>query len=518
MNRHMWTLLVIAAVLGLGTAGSVAWVLASQQERRDEHGHEEHGHEPERDGKADHDGHLGEERDDHANDAREEHAEDEHAEEGVVHLEEVELREFGVETRTAGSGRLGVTLSVPGKVVMPTDRIAHVVPRVPGFARKVLAGLGDRVREGQVMAVLVSTELGTAKVEFLAAEQELHLARTDLERTRTLHDNALRLLDLLAESPSLEELEAVNGTAAGEYRSRLVSAYADLVFARTTYRREKSLYEKKISSGEEFLAAENEYKKALAEQASARDEVAFEIKKSLQETGRTQDVAQLALRAAEQRLHVLGLDEKAVEALAAGKEPEEHLAWYEIRAPVTGVVIEQHITRGEVLGDDTDAYVVADLSSVWVDLSVFPKNVNDVKTGMRVIVSTGDGGVTEGKVTYVSPVVDEETRAGLARVLLPNRDRRWKPGMFVTGELVVSETEVGVMVPKSALQTLEGRPTVFVREGEGFEPRPVSLGHKNELEVEIVAGLQAGEEYVSEGAFALKAHMGKASFGDGHNH
>lgn len=479
-------------------------------EEHEEHPGEEH-HDEETEG---HDEHAEEEHGDHD----EEHGHDEHEEEGVVHLEEDELREFGVKIQTAGSGRLGMSLAVPGKVVMPTDRIAHVVPRVPGFARQVLAGLGDRVREGQLLAVLVSTELGTAKVEFLAAAQELQLARTDLERTRTVHDNVRNLFDLLAGDPSLEELEAGNGTAAGEYRSRLVTAYADLVFARETYQREKALYDKKISSREEFLAAENAYKKAQAEQSSARDEVAFQTKKALLEAERTKDVAQLSLRAAEQRLHVLGLDEKAVGALAAGTEPEERLAWYELRAPIAGVVIEQHITRGEVLGDDTDAFVVAALDSVWVDLSVFPKNVNDVTTGMRAIVSTGDGVVTEGKVTYVSPVVDEETRAGLARVLLPNRDGRWKPGMFVTGELVLREEKVAVVVPATALQNLDGQPTVFVREGEGFRPRAVRLGHKNELKVEIVAGLKPGEAYVADGAFALKAHLGKANLGDGHNH
>jgi cobalt-zinc-cadmium efflux system membrane fusion protein len=204
--------------------------------------------------------------------------------------------------------------------------------------------------------------------------------------------------------------------------------------------------------------------------------------------------------------------------LAAGKEPEDQLARYKILAPFSGIVIEQHITRGEVLSDSSDAYVVADLGSIWVDLSVFPKNVNEVGKGMKAIISTGEGHTAAGKVTYVSPVVDEETRSGLARVLLPNTDGRWKPGMFVNGELVVDEVEVSVLVPQTALQNVDGRTVVFVREGEAFEPRSVVLGRTNELQAEIVSGLAAGETYVSVGAFALKAHMGKANLGDGHNH
>mgnify|MGYP005848578289 CR=1 FL=1 len=452
--------------------------------------------------------------DEHAGEEEDAHGE----EEGLVHLDARELEELGVLVRTAGPGKLGLALKVPGKVTMPTDRIAHVVPRVRGYVREVRATLGDRVKEGQVMAVLESPELGEAKVAFLSAVQESQLTRTDLDRAQAVQDSVQQILDLLERSPTLEDLESLNGSQAGEYRSRLVSTYSERTFAQQTYQREEALFSKQISSQEEFLGAQNALKKARAEYASARDEAAFQTRKALLAARRAADVARLRLRAAERKLHVLGLDEAAVQRLAADQEPEERLAWYELKAPFAGQVIEQHLARGELLTDETDAYAVADLSTVWVDLSVYPKEVGRVRAGLRAIVSTGDGLAAEGKITYVSPAVDPETRAGLARVTLPNPAGAWKPGMFVNGEIVVDEAEVALLVPRTALLNVEGRTVVFVREGDAFEARPVTVGRGNELRAEILAGLKAGEAYAAEGGFGLKAHLARGSFDDGHNH
>jgi cobalt-zinc-cadmium efflux system membrane fusion protein len=246
--------------------------------------------------------------------------------------------------------------------------------------------------------------------------------------------------------------------------------------------------------------------------------VGFEVRKALLEARRAADVTRLGLRAAERKLHVLGLDELAVQRLAQDQEPEERLAWYELKAPFAGQVIEQHVTRGELLTEETDAYVVADLATVWVDLSVYPKDVGRVRPGLRAIVATGDGLAVEGKITYVAPTVDPETRAGLARVSLPNPKGEWKPGMFVSGEVLVEEVEVGVLVPRTALLNVDGRTVVFVQEGDAFEARPVTLGRRNELHAEVVAGLRAGVAYAAEGGFGLKAHLARGSFGDGHDH
>jgi cobalt-zinc-cadmium efflux system membrane fusion protein len=111
---------------------------------------------------------------------------DEHGEKGVVLLSDAELKEFGIEVGTAGPGNLKVQVSLPGEVVANADRLAHIVPRVSGVVREVRKNLGDRVRKGEVMAVLESRDLADAKAAFLNATEKLELARTNFAREEDL--------------------------------------------------------------------------------------------------------------------------------------------------------------------------------------------------------------------------------------------------------------------------------------------------------------------------------------------
>jgi cobalt-zinc-cadmium efflux system membrane fusion protein len=124
-----------------------------------------------------------------------------------------------------------------------------------------------------------------------------------------------------------------------------------------------------------------------------------------------------------------------------------------------------------------------------------------------------------GVISYVTPIVDEATRTATARVVLPNEDGRWRPGMFVRGKVRVERAPVAVAVPRTALHTYEGRTVVFVRTPEGFAPRPVKVGRAGEDAVELTEGLAAGERYVSRGGFTIKAELGRESLGHaGHAH
>jgi membrane fusion protein, heavy metal efflux system len=172
-------------------------------------------------------------------------------------------------------------------------------------------------------------------------------------------------------------------------------------------------------------------------------------------------------------------------------------------------VIEKHIAVGEMLREDTEAFVVADLRTVWVDINLSVKDLPLVRQGQRVVIAAHTTMRAEGTVSYISPVVSDETRTVLTRVVLPNPDGRWRPGLFVTATLTASDTPVAVLVPKTAVQTIDGQPTVFVQTPEGFAPRPVTLGRADEAHVELTAGLQAGERYAATETFVLKADLGK---------
>ena len=142
-----------------------------------------------------------------------------------------------------------------------------------------------------------------------------------------------------------------------------------------------------------------------------------------------------------------------------------------------------------------------------------------IRKGQQVIISAGhDIPDAHGVITYVGALVDEQTRTGIARVVLPNTKGQWRPGLFVTAELTAREEAVAIAVPKTALQTMEGQNYLFIKTNEGFEPIPVTIGKSDDRQVELLSGLTKGQEYVEEGAFSLKAQLSKSEFGDGHGH
>jgi cobalt-zinc-cadmium efflux system membrane fusion protein len=200
-------------------------------------------------------------------------------------------------------------------------------------------------------------------------------------------------------------------------------------------------------------------------------------------------------------------------------ESSESLTSYELKTMLAGTIISKHITRGEAVTRDTQAFVIADLSTIWIELSVYQRDLARVAVGQAVLISTGHHlPDVASEVTYVSPVVDEHTRTALARVVMDNSNGSWRPGMFVTGRVVVEEADVPIAIPLTALQTTEGRTVVFVQDDDGFEPRRLKLGRSSATHAEVLSGLTAGERYVASGGFILKAELERAELGDGHAH
>jgi cobalt-zinc-cadmium efflux system membrane fusion protein len=213
---------------------------------------------------------------------------------------------------------------------------------------------------------------------------------------------------------------------------------------------------------------------------------------------------------------VLSVSKNLGDAVRAGDvlavvQSNASAAPYDVTSQVGGTVIEKHVALGEFVRDDADIMVVADLSTVWVNISVYARFLTDVTRGQKVrITSPGVGETATGTIDYVGPIVGESTRTGVARMVLPNPGRIWQPGLFVTAHITVSEATVPVAVPDAAIQTVEGREVVFVRTMNDFTARPVTTGRRGRDWVEIVEGLAAGEDYVADGSFIFKAELGKS--------
>jgi cobalt-zinc-cadmium efflux system membrane fusion protein len=443
-----------------------------------------------------------------------------HEEEQAIRLTQKELEEFGIDLEKAGPGNLDIGVSLPGEVAVNRDRLVHVTSRVRGVVKEVLVHIGDKVEVGDLLAVLASAELGERQIEYLSLKQRAAIARTDLEREDQIHSNTSRALKLLKTAPNLDALHQVmEGRDLGSNRSTLVQAYSQMLLAKTTYDREKSLSTKNISSRAEFLLAESTYKQAKANYLALVDDITFKLKRSHIEIHRADAIAREALEAAERRLQLMGVSKKELQKMRGDEAAKVRIGRVEVRASIHGVVIEKHVALGELLQVENQAFTIVDTDKVWVDLRVYQRDISKIRVGLEVVLSAGhDMPDAEGVISYLAPTVSEDTRTVLARIVLDNPQGLWRPGLFVEGRVRSKETQAAIAIPRTALQTIEGKISIFVKDEDGFEPRPVLLGRFGKQTVEIIRGLASGELYVAKGSFNLKAELGKGGLSSGHSH
>lgn len=263
-----------------------------------------------------------------------------------------------------------------------------------------------------------------------------------------------------------------------------LAALAKEKLAELNYSREERLYDDQISSERSYLEARQAFEEARIE------------------TTRT-----------ERELHALGLSEQEIAALP--EMSDEEFTRYELRAPIAGMITERHLVRGEVAHAESDEppFVIADLGSVWVNLTIYIRDQADIRTGQHVVVDAGDSDlIAEGVIDFISPSLQEATRTGTARIVIDNADGRWRPGLFVTGTVTVRDAEVDVIVPRTALQTIDGRTVVFVEEAPAeFAARPVETGVAENGHIQIMSGLAPGERYAATATLTLKTEMNRAA-------
>lgn len=278
----------------------------------------------------------------------------------------------------------------------------------------------------------------------------------------------------------------INSRELADAKSAFLAAGQRVQFARVALEREENLWKKKISAEQEYLEARRQF-----------DEVRL-----------TQEVAS-------QQLVALGVAPAALNSLATAAP--DSLPRYEIRAPIAGTVVARDLTTGESVAADRDIFVIADLSSVWIEASIPAKDLVHVRQGQPATVVAADAGLTAtGRVSFIGALVGEGTRKATARIVIPNTGGAWRPGLFVTVRLEQSSATVALAVPAEAIQTFRDWQVVFVRYGDWFEARPLTLGRSDGTWVEVLSGLKAGERFAATNSFAVKAEIGK--LGATHDH
>jgi cobalt-zinc-cadmium efflux system membrane fusion protein len=191
-------------------------------------------------------------------------------------------------------------------------------------------------------------------------------------------------------------------------------------------------------------------------------------------------------------------------------ESNESLRNYNVVAPLSGVVTARNANPGEAAGE-SPLFTVADLSTVWIELALFPRDFPRVRTGQEVRVRTVDGGLKgTGRIVYIAPVSQGGNQTLIARVLLENRERHWAPGLYASAEVVLAERSVPLAVRNTALQRLNDDAVVFVRTDDGFAARKVVTGASDSEWTQIQSGLSAAERYAAANSFVLKSDLGAA--------
>jgi Cu(I)/Ag(I) efflux system membrane fusion protein len=222
-----------------------------------------------------------------------------------------------------------------------------------------------------------------------------------------------------------------------------------------------------------------------------------------------------------QRLRNWDIADADLADLRAGKEARRSLL---LRSPADGVVIEKTARAGMRFMPGEALFQIADLSSVWIVANVFEQDLSLVRVGQTAVVSLAayPGREFTGKVTFVYPTVQPETRTARIRIELPNEAGLLKPDLYGTVEIVAGETVAAVSVPESAVLDSGTRRVVLIERGGGaFEPREVELGARGDGYVEVVKGLSDGDRVVVDGNFLIDAESNlKAALGamGGHSH
>ncbi|WP_230772447.1 efflux RND transporter periplasmic adaptor subunit [Sphingomonas sp. Leaf4] len=269
-----------------------------------------------------------------------------------------------------------------------------------------------------------------------------------------------------------DPLAIIESREAASLKAEVEAARARAALAQSNLRREQRLFAERVSPEQDLVAA-----RTAATEAS------------------------IALRLAQQQLSATGSGGGALNRIA-------------VRSPIAGQVIARSATLGQTVAADAELFRVANLSKVTVATSLVPSDAGRVKPGARVEV-TAAGRRQEGRVTFVSPVLDETTRLVPVIVTLDNAGSTWRVGETVNVSILVPASgDRTVAVPSAAVQMIEDKSFVFVRTPTGFRATPVTLGRTNGGQVVVTSGLTGSERIASTNSFTLKAELGKGEGGD----
>jgi cobalt-zinc-cadmium efflux system membrane fusion protein len=281
-----------------------------------------------------------------------------------------------------------------------------------------------------------------------------------------------------------EVVAVIESREVAEAKNEYLAARLVFNLQQTLFDRAKNLFERKVLSENDYLRARTTF----------------------------QD-AEVKIETARQKLFALSLTAEQIEALPS--QPPETLRQQELRAPISGRIAERRTELGALVGREgleSELYVIVDTRVLWADLTVPLSELPAVREGRDISIVQGKQ-TLPARIIFISPLIDSTTRAARVVASVDNTRGTLRPGMFVTSDIPTAKVTARVLVPKTALQTLNGSQVVFVRTPDGFSSRSVTIGQVGVRDAEILSGLDAGERFASANTFVLEAELGKGEAG-----
>ena len=386
------------------------------------------------------------------------------------------LLSFGIAAAIgmAGCGKTDQSRSTPATQKPAAQTSTRADEKIVELTAAEVESAGIKVvelREEEVNEPIVVTATVEANQDRLA-----HVAPRVSSRIVKVFAN---LGDSVKQGQTLAILDSLE---LGEVHSSYLKSKTEAALSRKNFERAERLFADQIIPQKDFLRASAEF-----------------------------EISAAALRAAADKLRLLSVDPDKLSTYAA-------VSVFPLTSPFSGTVTEKHAILGELAQPDKSLFTIADLATLWIEANLFEKDLGKVRVGSRasIAVNAYPGETFAGRLAYISSTVNKETRTIKVRIEVPNRDGKLKPEMFANAAIDTPARIRAFFVPDDAVLLMQGQPTVFVQDGDGFEPRAVDLGEKLRGRTILKAGVKVGEKLVISGAYALKAKLLKSQIGDAH--
>lgn len=376
---------------------------------------------------------------------------------------------------------------VTGAVELNPEKTEFATPLVGGRIERVLYGVGDTVRKGEVLAVVSSPQLAQMHGKMHEARTRYELAQRNFARVKK-----------------------------SENRVAVLQSKARLDEAEATLKRTRRLIELGAGAGKDLVAAETAYRTAKADFDFQSN---ISLNREIQEAQAEVETTRVDVKHIEDELRSLGVEVDPNEA----EDHRSDTSLVAVRSPLSGVITERKFNAGAGIEPATPIFSISNLGTVYVIANVPESSVAKLNIGAAAEIRSQAAGSINGRISYIDPKLDETTRTARVRVEVENPNGKLRAGMFTEVGFyagVSNSAQQEVAVPTDAVQRDGEKNIVFVPSGTKpgtFAVREVEIGGENGGYTTILNGLKAGEKVVGKGSFVLKAQMQKGDLGD-HGH